>query len=370
MKTLLITLLTLVSLQCLAQRDTTIRHIYSKDTLLHMPDLSFTMWKEIDLVIKYVFPDTAAILRLKCNVTPPPPPVTGKLDRVLYIGSTEFLAALNGGAPAQEMKWYLQDYGFNGVSYYGLGSTSSSDWPKIRALNKDLRMSYGIKIIEATGSSLSSLQTRIAFNTSCTDPREKFDIYNNEDEYWNADPNGDGVHSDAEILSAWKTDSASMIPMRAAADQAGIGNEWYHGWPIKFVLPLHMLRKLTKIMYHVYNPGAPNVNYGDWRWKDAETGAQQLGLSPGCIALLSSEGAFSGPWLATNSLDTVDELFIQKFKQYPHLKLERIQWFMYSKLKAYKKPKRLVPVTAFFKAAPAVPDTSTSKNHLDMARER
>lgn len=315
--------------------------------------------------------DTAAIVRLKCGV-PISIDTLKKFGRILYIGSTEYLAAIrNPSTAGQELKWYLQDYKYTGTSYYGLGSTSTSDWPAMRAFNKDLRVNYGIAYIEATGGSLSSLQARIAFNNSCIDAREKFDAYNNEDEYWNADPNNDKVHSDAEVLAAWKADSAAMIPMRAACDQAGIAFVWYHGWPIKNVIPLHMEKKLSKFQYHIYNAGSLNVNYGDWRWADANKAAQMDNtLVKKSSVIISSESAFSGPWLATHTLDEVDNMLKAKIAQYPNLQLTDVQVFMYSKIKQYQKPKRLVPSTSLARMIPQPPDTTTAKSHLETAVER
>lgn len=377
MKKQIFLLATILLTCCLARGQDTLRnhHVYEKDTSV-ASTVSFKMYATVDSIIIYPKVDTAAIVLLKCGTQPPidtgtPPPVN-KLGRILYVGSTEFVSVLRQSVARQEFKWYLQDYGYTGVSYYGMGNISSADFPALRALNKDLRVNYGITHVEATGSSLSSLQARISFNNGCTDAREKFNVYNNEDEYWNADPNADGTHSDAEVLAAWKVDSASMIPMKAAADAAGLGNRWYHGWPIKNVIPLHMLRKLSVFQYHIYTPGTPNMNYGDSRWKDANTACvmDNVSAKPASV-IISAESAFSGPWLATHSLDEFEAMCKVKLAQYPRLKLTDIQVFMYSKIKQYQKPKRTVPVSGLARmATPAPQDTTTSRSHLETAIER
>lgn len=378
MKKHILFLTTILLTCCLARGQDTLykHHVYSKDTSVEST-VSFKMYATVDSIIIYPKVDTAAIVRLKCGVQPPidtstPPPETTRLGRILYVGSSEFVSVLRQSVARQEFKWYLQDYKYTGVSYYGLGNISSADFPALRALNKDLRINYGVTWIEATGSSLSSLQSRIAFNNGCADAREKFNSYNNEDEYWNADPNGDGTHSDAEVLAAWKQDSATMIPMKAAADAAGLVNRWYHGWPIKNVAPIHMLRKLSAFQYHIYNAGTPNVNYGDWRWKDANTACVMDNVSvKGTSIIISAESAFSGPWLATHSLDEFEAMCKAKIAQYPRLKLTEIQVFMYSKIRQYQKPKRTVPVSGLARmAAPAPQDTTTSRSHLETAVER
>lgn len=375
MKNFLFLTILLMSTICSSAQDTLRKHhVYSKDTAV-TSTVTFKMYGTVDTLIITMPADTAAIVRLKCGTQPPidtvTPPLSNKLGRILYVGSSEFVAALRNATARQEFKWYLQDYGYTGVSYYGMGNITSADFPALRALNKDLRVNYGITHVEATGSSLSSLQARISFNNGCTDAREKFNVYNDEDEYWNADPNGDGTHSDAEVLAAWKVDSASMIPMKAAADAAGMENRWYHGWPIKNVIPLHMLRKLSAFQYHIYTPGTPNMNYGDSRWKDANTACvmDNVSVKPASV-IISAESAFSGPWLATHSLDEFEAMCKAKLAQYPRLKLTDIQVFMYSKIKQYQKPKRTVPVSGLARMAPAPQDTTTSRSHLETAIER
>jgi len=166
-----------------------------------------------------LFPDTAAILALKCSTVVQP---QGKvLLRVLYVGS-EFATLFKNSSQALALKKYLKDYKYNGVSYYGLSQISDSDWGILRAFNEDLVTNYGIILIEATASSLNGFKERARFNSLCTNPKQKFTRFNKESEYWNADTNGDKIHSDPEVLAAWKLDSIDAAACKALALSIGV----------------------------------------------------------------------------------------------------------------------------------------------------
>lgn len=278
-----------------------------------------------------LFPDTAAILTLKCSTVVEPPTVKPIL-RVLYIGS-EFATIFKTPAQAAALKKYLKDYKYNGVSYYGLSNISSSDWGILRAFNEDLVNNYGIILIEATASSLNGFKERARFNSLCTNPKQKFTRFNKESEYWNADTNGDKIHSDPEVLAAWKLDSIDAAACKALALSIGVEFVWYHGWPLKSQLPIHLNKVQDLLMYHDYTL-VPSTGYVNTRLTMSNNAQKAIDLTvkKETIILVSAETAFMRDWLKTHSIDELITIFEPFVNSFSNLKFAGIQMFMYSEV--------------------------------------
>lgn len=277
-----------------------------------------------------LFPDTAAILALKCSTVVQP---QGKaLLRVLYIGS-EFATIFKTPAQAAALKKYLKDYKYNGVSYYGLSNISSSDWGTLRAFNEDLVTNYGIILIEATASSLNGFKERARFNSLCTNPKQKFTRFNKESEYWNADTNGDKIHSDPEVLAAWKLDSVDAAACKALALSIGVEFVWYHGWPLKSQIPIHLNKVQDLLMYHDYTL-VPSTSYINTRLTMSNNAQKAIDITikKETIILVSAETAFMREWLKTHSIDELIAIFEPFVNSFSNLKFAGIQMFMYSEV--------------------------------------
>ncbi len=359
------TILILLTFYFNSQGQTTTQ-VFKVDRTIKVDSFATTTIKPVhDTII--IYPDTAAILALKCSTVVQP---QGKvLLRVLYVGS-EFATIFKTPAQASALKKYLKDYKYNGVSYYGLGNISSSEWPTLRAFNEDLRTNYGIILIEATASTSSSFQgARSQFNLSCTNDKQKFDRFNMEREYWNADPNGDKIHSDAEVLAAWKADSVELIKSYSAAKAAGTSFTWYHGWPLKSQTPIHLVKTQDVLMYHDYTL-TPSTSYLNTRLTMANS-AQKI-IDPTkkkeTIILLSAETAFMRDWLKTHSIDELITIFEPFVNSFSNLKFAGIQMFMYSEVIKSQPAK----TTATFRMVGVPNDTinTTAPSHIDTSIPR
>ena len=359
------TILILLTFYFNSQGQTTTQ-VFKVNRTIQIDSIATTTIKPVhDTII--IYPDTAAILALKCSTVVQP---QGKvLLRVLYVGS-EFATIFKTPAQASALKKYLKDYKYNGVSYYGLGNISSSEWPTLRAFNEDLRTNYGIILIEATASTSSSFQgARSQFNLSCTNDKQKFDRFNMEREYWNADPNGDGNHSDAEVLAEWKLDSVELIKSYSAAKAAGTSFTWYHGWPLKSQTPIHLVKTQDVLMYHDYTL-TPSTSYLNTRLTMANS-AQKI-IDPTkkkeTIILLSAETAFMRDWLKTHSIDELITIFEPFVNSFSNLKFAGIQMFMYSEVIKSQPAK----TTATFRMVGVPNDTinTTAPSHIDTSIPR
>ncbi len=373
LKLLLIALLTCFSI---AQAQTA--QFVTKKCSVVVDGKTVATWTDSTLVPVITLPpvhDTIPRVCAPCPACPDttkPPIVTAPFQYVLYVGG-EFATIFLDATKSLELKKYLKDYGYNGVSYYGLGSISESNWPKLRAFNKDLRNNYGIIYIEATASSSSTFANeRTRFNAGCTDPKEKFNGFNMEKEFWNADPNGDGVHSDAEVLAAWKLDSVEWTKSKVAADAAGVEFTWYLGWPLKTYPPVHQVKNSTTAWFHIYR-SFPDTTYGEERWINENT-AQKIAdptKKLGVVLGFSAETAFMRTWLKTHTIQQIRAMVEPAINRHSNLYLAKIQIFMYSEIKQAQLPKTgtlTAPAAAARLAIPEVP--SATPEHMETAKER
>lgn len=312
--------------------------------------------------------DTLAILAKYCKDDSVVTPVSPKM-RILYVGS-EFATIFKSASQGLAFKKYLKDYKYNGVSYFGLGSISSGDWPILRAFNEDLRNNYGIILIEATGGSSSTfIGARSQFNNGCSNPKQRFDRFNMEREYWNA-KDASGNITDASVKAEWLKDSVEMTKSFNASHQINTEFVWYHGWPLKWQLPLHLVNSQDVIMYHDYT-ATPSTGYLNTRATNANA-AQKI-LDPNkkkdFIVLVSGENAFMLNWFRTHSLDELDAIFKPFINGFSHLNYKGLQVFMYSNMTVSQPPKT-APGAAMFRMVINPKDTVTAKSHLEMAIPR
>ena len=164
-------------------------------TLMH--SLSFAQTTTTTKVVNYKIPSTkdstvvtitinntvtktdTVFVQSPCDTTQPP--TQSPVVIMLYVGS-DFSTIVKDPAKSLALKKYCKDYGYNGVSYYGLSNIAESDWSYLRAFNEDIRTNYGVIQVEATASSLSGFQARLKFNTTCTNAKQKFNYFNKESE--------------------------------------------------------------------------------------------------------------------------------------------------------------------------------------------
>jgi len=296
----------------------------------------------------------------------------------LYVGS-EFAAIFNdatkGPAAGLALKNYLRDYGYNGVSYYGLSSISSSKWPQLRAFNYDLRKNYGIVYIEATASSSATFAgDRANFNKGCSNDLEKFNGFNMEREFWNA-KDAAGNITTASVLAAWQLDSVEWKKSNDAAIAAGVSFQWYLGWPLKNYAPVHQVKNSSVMWYHIYK-SFPDTTYGADRWINANAAQKIINASekkPVTVGV-SGEAAFMAVWFKTHKIQELRSIIEPAINRNSNLKLVNIQVFMYSEMVKVQPPK--TPAAATLAPASMVRISNTiniqgaTPSHVETAVER
>lgn len=327
---------------------------------------SFTQAKAKPDTVRIVIRDTVKIVvrdTIRVNYCD-----TAKKEfRGLYVGS-EFATIIGNASREDSLKRYVRDYGYNLVSVYGLSNIASSRWNQLRAFVKDVRKNYGVEIFEATGGSSSVFSgSRSQYNAVCIDSLERFNRFNMEREYWNA-KDSSGKITDAAVLSEWKKDSVQMSDSHRAAKNSKASFTWYHGWPVKFWLPIHLVKNQDVLLFHCYRT-SPDSNYMISRLRalDSAQYAIDPNVKKDLIVLVSAESAFMQNYFRTNSLKSVEDYFRPFVNRFRNLRFAGIQVFMYSEM-AKAQPHK----GSAARIASSIPEkeSSTSKSHIETAIER
>jgi len=301
-----------------------------------------------------------------CDTTKPP--TQSPVVIMLYVGS-DFTTIVKDPAKSLALKKYCKDYGYNGVSYYGLSSISEANWSYLRSFNEDIRTNYGVIQVEATASNNAGFTQRLKFNSTCTNAKQKFDFFNKESEYWNADDNGDGVHSDAEVLAAWKKDSVDAFNIAAAADVTGVNFTWYHGWDLKTQLPLHLVKIQDQLLYHVYRK-TPETAYLMDRLTRANEAQKMIDPTKkkDTGILISAELDFMQVYLKTHTLKEVADFYKAFVNGFSNLNFTKLQVFMYSEILKSQPAKSAMMTRSI--ATPETEINTTTDSHKETAKER
>jgi hypothetical protein len=236
----------------------------------------------------------------------------------------------------------------NGYTYITLYSLGSFDWSNSTKKNQlasfisRARNTYGISQVGASGEIYSFFRDFIIpYNNSRTSSSEKFNVFNFEFEWWNANkistqycsryltPNGYTCDS----TGAWNFSFLQFQRIDSSAAANGITSEYYFGWPTKGRMQ-QVARIADRILLHAYRTSDIDVyQYSRNRLIDIASINQSVKVIP----IFSAEATFMGPWLASNPITKPYQTYSTNysnetgtFKQY--INLQGYQWYNYDHL--------------------------------------
>ncbi len=249
------------------------------------------------------------------------------------------------GNPTKEdsILQYAQSNGFNYFAFYDLGYinwNSSTDKDQLGAFITKARIQYGVSQFGAVVESYDYAANKILpYNNSRNTSDEKFDVINQEFEFWaNATISSSycshylspGGYS-CDTAGAWKFAwlQFSLIDSMCAAN--GLISEVYVGWPTAGQMS-QLASIADRILLHAYRVNDADVYaYSKNRLKDIAS----INTPTNVLPIFSSEPVFMGPWLNSNSqskpFQTYSNNLSQEtgsFKQF--INLEGYQWFTYN----------------------------------------
>ncbi|MEY4593959.1 MAG: hypothetical protein RIQ47_369, partial [Bacteroidota bacterium] len=236
----------------------------------------------------------------------------------------------------------------NGYTYITLYSLGSFDWSNSTKKNQlasfisRARNTYGISQVGASGEIYSFFRDFIIpFNNSRTSSAEKFNVFNFEFEWWNANnistqycskyltPNGHTCDS----TGAWNFSWLQFQRIDSAAAANGLTSEYYFGWPTRGRMQ-QVAGIADRILLHAYRTSDIDVyQYSRNRLIDIAS----INRSVKVIPIFSAESTFMGPWLASNPITKPYQTYCTNytnetgsFKQY--INLQGYQWYNYDHL--------------------------------------
>lgn len=215
----------------------------------------------------------------------------------VYVDSFDFIV----GDTAREnslLRW-CKKQSLNALSLYDTKTilSSSSNYPKLAAFIKKARSKYGIKSVAAVRS-LSSQFTgsTSTYNKSRVDTQERFNVFNLENEYWNAGTNN--------TFSNW-IKIVNTMNTKAHAATPRITSEFYFGW---FQNPNNqepaqaakMVAATDRILLHDYW-AAPSLTYMQSRLAFLGQEAFKQNKVIDIVVLFSTEQAFAYDYFNVNT---------------------------------------------------------------------
>lgn len=313
-----------------------------------------------------LFPDTVTVVRVDTVRVPVPcSPAADTTFRAAYVSAID--GKLGTPAAAQELD-YLRQENFNHVDLYGLGGVLGS-------ATREAQLAAWIKAahaqgvtVGATGGSGSSWTARAAYNRSRRDAAERFDAFNLEYEYWNADS------TPAALLAAWAKDSAYLVQLDTTARNLGLRG-WcqYVGWypaPLQRRAPTLLAARTSYQLVHYYR-ARPEAGYGKYRLDSLERVAAARGVPLRVRPIFSAEPDFMQAWFRTASVDSAFRAWRAQVLiwNYRWLLFDGYQVFTTDFLRVARPLRSTTPTLRM--AAPSVPFLNeTSPAHRRTAVER
>ena len=203
---------------------------------------------------------------------------------------------------------YAQGNGFNYILFYDMGSinwNSTSEKNTLAAFIKKGKTQYGITQFGAVVEVASFASTNIIpYNNSRSSSNEKFDVINQEFEFWVKSSINNSYCSKFLNSAGYSCDTAGAFKFAykefkkiddlCAAN--GLTSEFYLGWPNKGQMQ-QIVDRADRILLHAYRPDDSDIySYSRTRL----TYVASLNSSKKVICLFSSEPAFMGGWLDTH----------------------------------------------------------------------
>jgi hypothetical protein len=229
-----------------------------------------------------IYPDTAAIVALKCGVviTPPPPPT---VTAMFYID--KWLSRLGVTAEEDKTIAYAIQTGYNVLSIYSLGTVFADPLLTIkqRAFNKKAHVKF-LKLEAEISGSPSSVAQLLTYNSLCADPSERFDFACAEWEPWNQ----------IDLVAAAIKDTTQLKSQKIALAPTAIPGTEYWGWLKKFSSKFQeVLMKNTSYLPLHYYQGIPSISYHSSETDSLNTIAKRNGFVYDIKPIFSWESVFS-----------------------------------------------------------------------------
>ena len=264
---------------------------------------------------------------------------------------------LGNATQETEILEYAQGNGFNYILFYDMGSinwSSSTQKNKLASFISRAKTQYNINqvgaVVEASSFVLNNI---LPYNSGRTNSNEKFDVINQEFEFWvNASISGSYCNKylipngySCDTAGAWKFAWKEFKKIDSLCAINGLMSEYYIGWPNRGQLQ-QLATRADRILVHAYRQSDGDIYpYSKSRLNDIAS----LGISKKVMIIFSAEPDFMGPWLNNNSqskpFQTYSNAFTAEtgaFKQF--IDLQGYQWFTYQLM-----PKT-IPATAMITA--------------------
>ena len=242
----------------------------------------------------------------------------------------------------------------NGYNYIALYSLNTMNWNgngqqnKLASFIKKARTQYNVTQVGAVLETYSFLRDYILpYNNQRTNANEKFDVVNQEFEFWITAsivdqyavqyliPNGYSIDSAGAFAFSWK----ELQKLDTACAHNGLISEVYLGWPTRGQMQ-KIVSKADRILLHSYRPDETDLYaYSKQRLMDIASVNSTVKVIP----IFSAEPIFMGPWLSSNPLAKAYDSFATDFTLETdsfanNIDLQGFQWFTYGYM-----PKTVTP---------------------------
>jgi hypothetical protein len=244
-------------------------------------------------------------------------------ERAMYVDN--FNVIINSTTQKTNLLQYAQNHQITYLILYDLHLVNNQYNLSNSATNQilanfiaDAKNNYGINKIAAAGENATFFQNVImAYNSSRSLPKEKFDVLGMEFEFWTptfTNPGGfycndylipNGLPCDSTGAFAFCKSQLMLMKTMANASSHPMKTEMYVGWPnagqLKIIADL-----VDKTLIHAYvtNPNTA-FNYALTRLQNYNTysGVEKISI------IYSSEPSFMGPWLNANNMTAAESIF-------------------------------------------------------------
>jgi hypothetical protein len=310
-------------------KETFFKRIFVRTKIVHdTVVLHDTVVKiQIETRSMIVFRDTCISKQPIDTVKPVPIPAP-ETYACLYIDKLS--SRLGNAAEEEKLINYTIQTGFNAWAEYTLSSIVGNETKEaqLRSLHTRAR-AKGVKYIESVSSgSPSSVSDRIAFNSRCTKPEEKFDVMNIEYESWNQ----------TDLMAASVINTSRLLYQSEEAKMAGLKAVQYWGWLKKqpFIQTPFItgLIESTDWLPHHYYQTSPSASYHAQELDSLNAISKRLGIIYKYRPIFSAEPEFSQSLLKQI---TAYQLFLNwkktfDSKNYSNLKCDGFYMFDFSYL--------------------------------------
>ena len=276
--------------------------------------------------------------------------------RGLYVNG--FSTILGNSVREDSLLKYASDSSYNYLALYEVHrlslSTSSTNTTKLASFIRRARETFGMQYIGAVGESYSFFQNTVTpYNSSRTNPFEKFNVFNVEFEFWiNSSVTTGGYYCTQYLQQAncnCDTSGAFLFyidmlhKVDSLANSQGAISETYVGW-FNQGQGSQIQRNIDRVLLHSYRVNETSVySYAKTRLQYLASNNSPVNVAP----IFSSESIFMGPWLQTHSQISAYNKYKIDFdadnnswKQY--VNLLGYHWFTWSEM-----PKPTATTTTF-----------------------